>query len=588
MTAPRVCPYCGQVHRESARFCPATGNLIPPAESVASQQANPQASPAGLTGRLPPNSLLQNRFLILQKIGQGGMAAVYQVADTHHPGTLWAVKEMSDAAITEERDRDYAVQAFLQEANLLRSLDHPNLPKVLDAFTERGKHYLVMEFVSGKTLAAMLEGRSQPFSEAEVLPWALQLCDVLIYLHSQQPKIIFRDLKPANIMLNTAGQIKLIDFGIARFFKPGKTKDTLALGTPGFASPEAAVGQTDERSDIYSLCVTLHHLLTLHDPSRAMFNLPAVRKLNPAVSGEMEHVLTCGLQNERDCRWQSVQELRAELIRLAAVSPAAVRTAVATPGAPGPALIAPLGGRIVAPSTDPGRRLEATPGGVQAGWPPRAARPVAPTQAAQPSSMPPLATSRPTTRLLMVATQLSGRQVALIGGLAVVVLVLATWLLAPWLDKIPFDWNQVPIVAIFAALGYAAYPKRLTAFISQIFFSTAFVATVWLALGTQGYQWVSLFLGALASAIYMEVWVAVLPRIRGGRGGEAWLREAVWLALMEIVGTLLFFGVVSGWRTGLDPIQWLLSALFGVAGWFVGDFLQQYLLYRRTSSMQLR
>jgi serine/threonine-protein kinase len=303
-----ICPHCGGSHRSSARFCPATGKPIQ--REVAPLDL--QEETPGLTGRLPANSILNNRYLILRKVGHGGMAAVYQAADTRQPGTLWAIKEMSDAALSSVQERDYAMRAFQQEANLLRSLAHPNLPRVIDAFTEGGKHYLVMEFVSGESLQVMLEKRARPFSEAEVLPWALQLCDVLAYLHNQDPIIIFRDIKPSNIMLTPQGQIKLIDFGIARFFKPGKTKDTLALGTPGFAAPEAVTGQTDERSDIYSLCATLHNLLTGHDPVKTMFNIPPARQLNPAISVAMERILMRGLQNHRDLRWRSAADLRTE------------------------------------------------------------------------------------------------------------------------------------------------------------------------------------------------------------------------------------------------------------------------------------
>ena len=196
-----ICPHCGQVHREGAKFCVTTGKLIPavssppaaspppdagvstsgvqpaggasPAASgpaqprVFSPQRFPAASSppavspppspplqAGLTGRLPPNSFLRSRYLILRKVGHGGMAAVYQAADTSQPGTQWAIKEMSDAGVGAS-DRDFAVQSFMQEGNLLRALNHPNLPRVTDVFTEAGKHYLVMEFVAGQTLQSM-------------------------------------------------------------------------------------------------------------------------------------------------------------------------------------------------------------------------------------------------------------------------------------------------------------------------------------------------------------------------------------------------------------------------------------------------
>jgi len=171
---------------------------------------------------LPPRSLLAGRYIILRRVGQGGMGAVYQAADTRIAGKMWAVKEMSDAAITDPLEKQQAIAAFQQEARLLSCLNHPGIPRVVDFFSEGGKQYLVMEFVEGQTLEEILAQRRGPFSEQEVYPWLMQLCDVLHYLHSQSPPVIFRDLKPANIMVDRIGQIKLIDFGIARLFKRGK------------------------------------------------------------------------------------------------------------------------------------------------------------------------------------------------------------------------------------------------------------------------------------------------------------------------------------------------------------------------------
>lgn len=582
-----ICPYCGQEHRQGAKFCPTTGKLIsvgqspvtPPIPGVAA--AAEYEVPAGLTGKLPPNSFLRGRYLILRKVGQGGMAAVYQATDVTLPaGSLWAIKEMSDAALSAS-DRAYAVNSFLQEANLLRMLNHPNLPKVVDVFDEGGKHYLVMEFIQGQTLQNMLDGRRQPFTEAEILNWAWQLCDVLVYLHSQEPKIVFRDLKPSNIMLTSEGQIKLIDFGIVRFFKPGKTRDTLALGTPGYSAPEAAGGQTDERSDLYSLCVTLHQLLTLNDPVRTMFRMPPIRQINAAVSPDLACILEKGLQNQRDQRWSNVNQLRGELARLMRIAPAPSwtpsGTAVVTPGlgrsTPAQGIGVPA--QMAASQAPAGPMARTVAGPVQT-----VVAPSLPGAAQQPVSK----TSRPTTRLLMAAVQLSGRQVALIGFGLIVALVLGVIFLAPVFDDLlpPEFWNNLPIMAIFGALGYAAYPKRGMAFISHTLLSSILVVAIWLRLGNQGYTWVGLVLGALVSGAFMEIWVAFLPRVKGDRGQEGWLREAAWLAAMAMVGTVLFMGLVTNWATGMHLEQWFVSAVLGCIGWFLGDMLQQYLLYRKT------
>lgn len=262
------------------------------------------------TGALPSNFILQGRYTILDKLSQGGMGAVYKVADQRIGGKIWAAKEMSDAALSTPQERAQAVAAFQQEAQLLATLDHPNIPKVTDYFTENHKHYIVMEFVPGETLEERLVRQQVPCSEQEVREWALQLCVVLSYLHKQTPPVIFRDLKPANIMLTPQGQLKLIDFGIARFFQPGKGKDTQILGTPGYAPPEQyGQGQTDARSDIYSLGVTLHTLLTGHDPETTPFSLPPVRQLNQGVSRELEEVIAKATQTDVSQRYQDVSEM---------------------------------------------------------------------------------------------------------------------------------------------------------------------------------------------------------------------------------------------------------------------------------------
>lgn len=242
------------------------------------------------------------------------MGDVHLVEDTRIPGKQWAMKEMSDAAIPTPAERQQAIDAFRQEAQLLARLDHTNLPRVVDFLSESGRHYLVMDFVDGNTLKELLSQRGSPFSEAEVLDWAGQLCDVLSYLHSQNPPVIFRDLKPDNIMLARDGRIKLIDFGIARFFKPGQTKDTMHLGTPGYAPPEQyGQGQTDARSDVYALGISLHQLLTKYDPITTPFSLPKVRQLNPTVSAQTEAAIDRATQTDPTHRFQTVVEMKQAL-----------------------------------------------------------------------------------------------------------------------------------------------------------------------------------------------------------------------------------------------------------------------------------
>ncbi len=259
---------------------------------------------------LYPGAMLQNRYQIIRLLGQGGMGAVYQARDIRLPGKQWAIKEMTDALITDPIERNEAIESFRQEARLLATLEHQNLPQVSDAFEEGGKQFIVMDYIEGQTFEKIIGTTTGFLPEATVLAWAEQLCNVLDYLHGLHPPVIFRDLKPSNIKLMPDGNLKLIDFGIARFFKPGKTKDTAKYGNIGYAAPEQfGTDQTDARSDIYSFGVTLHRLLTKYDPAQTPFNLPTVRSINPYVSAQTEAVIARATQTAPINRLQSVKEM---------------------------------------------------------------------------------------------------------------------------------------------------------------------------------------------------------------------------------------------------------------------------------------
>jgi serine/threonine protein kinase len=221
--------------------------------------------------------ILQNRYHITQSLGGGGFGTVYLANDTRLSGRQVAIK-MFDPNNLPLADRSWAMQAFQQEAGFLANLCHNGIASVTDYFNEQGLSFLVMDYVAGETLEqAMKRAPGGRFTEAQVIQWADQLCQVLHYLHSQQPPVIFRDLKPANIIVQQDGTLKLIDFGIARHFKPGQSHDTQALGTPGYAAPEQyGHGQTDGRADIYALGVILHQLLTGHDPTLTPMHLPPI------------------------------------------------------------------------------------------------------------------------------------------------------------------------------------------------------------------------------------------------------------------------------------------------------------------------
>ena len=244
------------------------------------------------------------------------MAAVYQANDTRR-GTLVAIKEMSLATVP-TNERSQQIQNFLAEARILSRLNHPNLPAFTDFFTEDARHYLVMEYIDGSTLEELLDRNKGPFSEPRVLGWARQLCDVLEYLHNQQPPVIFRDMKPGNVMLTRSGRIKLIDFGIARLFRHSGSQDTQLLGTPGFAPPEQyGSAQTDERSDIYSLAMTLFQLLT-RSISENGFGLTNVHTNFPHISPPVARALEKATTLRPEDRYESIVVFRRALLGVGA------------------------------------------------------------------------------------------------------------------------------------------------------------------------------------------------------------------------------------------------------------------------------
>lgn len=241
------------------------------------------------------------------------MGAVYQARDIKRQ-TLCAIKEMSLSVVPPD-EQPQAIHNFKAEAKMLWGLNHPNLPAFHGFFSEGPRYFMVMEYVDGSTLEDLLERNNGPFPERRVLGWARQLCDVLEYLHNQNPPIIFRDMKPGNIMLTArTGRIKLIDFGIARFFRPLSAQDTQLLGTPGFAPPEQyGKAQTDARADIYSLAMTLFQLLT-NTLSETGFGLKDVRSINPQISPMVARALEKATALEPENRYPNVAAFRRALL----------------------------------------------------------------------------------------------------------------------------------------------------------------------------------------------------------------------------------------------------------------------------------
>lgn len=253
-------------------------------------------------------TIIDGKYEILKEIGRGGMSIVYLAMDKRL-NKQWAVKEIRKKG--SGKNEEIVVNSLLAEANMMKRLDHPSLPRIVDIIDNGVTIYVVMDYIEGESLDKILnEYGAQP--EEMVVNWAKQLCDALSYLHSQKPPIIYRDMKPANVMLKPEGNIKIIDFGIAREYKEQNLADTTVLGTKGYAPPEQYSGQTDPRSDIFALGMTMHHLLTGVDPRNGEPYAP-VRQWNPELSEGIETIIDRCVEPAAENRYQSCADLLYDL-----------------------------------------------------------------------------------------------------------------------------------------------------------------------------------------------------------------------------------------------------------------------------------
>ncbi len=271
--------------------------------------------------QLPPGTLLADRYKIVRRIGGGGMGSVYLAEDQNLANRKVAVKEMIEM-FADDSARTKAIDDFKREAELLAQLDHPSIPTILQYFfdTARGRYYLVMKFIDGGDLAARQRAAGGKLDELTVTKWAIEVSDVLDYIHSQSPPIIYRDLKPANLMVDArTNRIMLVDFGIARFVAP-TVKGVTAIGTMGYAPPELFAGNVEARSDIYSLGATMFHLLTGQDPQDnplLIFDFaknPKPRQVNPEITPEMEELLCRSVEYKPENRFASAKAFGDELV----------------------------------------------------------------------------------------------------------------------------------------------------------------------------------------------------------------------------------------------------------------------------------
>ena len=251
-------------------------------------------------------SLIDGKYRILSKVGQGGMSVVY-LAINEKANKNWAVKEVRKDGI---KDFEIVKQGLVAETDILKKLKHPNLPSIVDVIDSDDSFIIIMDYIEGNSLnKALEEYGAQP--QEYVIDWAKQLTDVLGYLHTRNPAIIYRDMKPSNVMLKPDGNVTLIDFGTAREFKEKNLADTVCLGTIGYAAPEqfGGMGQTDARTDIYCLGATLYHLVTGMNPCEPPYEIKPIRQINPALSEGLERIILKCTQRDPNDRYQSAAEL---------------------------------------------------------------------------------------------------------------------------------------------------------------------------------------------------------------------------------------------------------------------------------------
>ncbi|MEO5951583.1 MAG: serine/threonine-protein kinase [Chloroflexia bacterium] len=297
----------GQSASDNNASAPSPTPLMP-------ENLNTEAMPG--TAPLPRNTVLQGRYDVEGVLGIGGMSTVYKARDLRFTSVAryCAVKEMPDTA-PDPRTGQLRLAVFEREAALLATLSHPGIPKIYDFFPSNGRVYLVMEYIDGKNLETQLELRKAAMQEDEVVKWAVQICEVLEYLHNHSPQpIIFRDMKPPNIIVAGDGKVTLIDFGIAKVFQSDK-RGTM-IGTEGYAPPEQYRGLAEPRGDIYALGATMHHLLTNFDPRTQTpftFHERPIRKYNSRVSEYIESVILRATEYDIDRRWPSALAFRQAL-----------------------------------------------------------------------------------------------------------------------------------------------------------------------------------------------------------------------------------------------------------------------------------
>jgi serine/threonine protein kinase len=265
---------------------------------------------------LETGTILNNIYRVVTLLGKGAMGNVYLV-ERIEDDKKFVVKELF---FTEQSglDPSTAKEIFFREAEFMVNFNHPGLPKTYGIFTEKEFNYLTMDYIEGKTLEEILTASGKPLSEEKAIKWTVKLCEILDYLHNTfKAPVVYRDLKPSNIIITPDDKVKLVDFGIARYYNPYKSTDTFSYGSPGYAAPEQyrGRGQSSPQSDIYGLGVILYQMLTLYDPSVKPFTFPPMKTLNPSVRAGLEKIIRRAIEMESFKRYISVNDFRDGLLK---------------------------------------------------------------------------------------------------------------------------------------------------------------------------------------------------------------------------------------------------------------------------------
>jgi serine/threonine protein kinase len=353
---------------------------------------------------IAPSTIVGGRYRVVRALGGGGMKLVYLAEDLRLAGRPCALAEMVDS-ITSSDLQQQAVAAFQREADMLAQLANEHIPRIFDRFSEANRHYLVMEYIDGDTLEDELRVNGGKLPAARVIEIALQILTTLEYLHNLEPPVIYRDLKPSNVMVTREGMAKLIDFGIARHFAP--LSNATMIGTQGYAPPEQYRGRVETRSDLYALGATMHHALSGRDPAaEPPFSFPPLRKLCPDVDSSLAALVDQALSYDVVNRMHDATEFKRRLLEIESgeVKPSASATVNNRAGAR-PQLPLPLGKSAESGNGGQGSQADSiASAGRSSPAASSAARGSSPARPATPAQPTPQGTSAPT--VLSVATEI--------------------------------------------------------------------------------------------------------------------------------------------------------------------------------------